>query len=273
MDRKTRQQKQEATNVKSSEDVVIEKNGKLNNFMFGFLAFIVAIVIMSGILVGAFYFVVHNNIYGIGEKYRKEIQNMPLLKWALPKPPDPDDPEYLTDAEIRNKYKKIKEERDKLLKELEDANRLISELEIYKEGYEKVVLEREKEESKLMEEKRKIEEDRAELQKLAAKGDKEGFKKYFETIDRDTAEEIYKEILLEEKSDMDMKGFIQIYENMDESSAARILNEMGEQRIEIIVKILLGMKKENASAILGEMEPGFASKITEKMAESFIKTE
>ena len=273
MNSKARYQRQEAIDIKNSKGAAVGKNSKMNSFMFALLAFVIAVVIMIGILAGAYYFVVNNNVYGIGEKYREEIQNIPMLKWALPSPPDPDDPKYLTDAEIRNRYTAIKDERDKYLKELEDANKLISELEIYKEGYEKVAAEWADEENKLLEEKKKLEEEREELQKLAAQGDKEGFKKYFETIDKDAAEEIYKEILLEEKSNADIKNFIQIYENMDESAAARILNEMGEQKIEIVVKILLGMKKENASAILGRMDAGFASKITEKMAEAFIKTE
>ncbi|NLC69172.1 MAG: hypothetical protein GX754_10435, partial [Clostridiaceae bacterium] len=165
----------------------------------------------------------------------------------------------------------MKEERDRYQKELEEANRLISELEVYKEEYEKVLAEWAGEEQKIQDEKKRLEEKSKELQKLTAQGDKEGFRKYFETINEDVAEEIYREIMLQEKQDTDIKNFIQIYENMDESAAARILSEIGEEKIQLVVEILLQMKKENASAILGSMDAVFASKITEKMAEALLK--
>lgn len=247
-----------------------DKNDKLNNLQFGILAFLVAVIIMTGILAGAFYLIVHNNIYDVAEKYRKEIQNRPLLKWALPEPPDPEDPEYMTDSEMRNKYKEIKKQRDKLLEDLNQANRVVEELKIYKDGYEKILLEKEEERIKLAEEKRKIQEDREEIQTLGAQANKEGFKKYYETMDKDNAEALYREILLEEKIDTDVKKFVQIYEDMDEVAAARIFDEMGEQKIGLVVEILLKMKKENSSTILAEMEPAFASKVTEKMAEGFL---
>jgi len=256
--------------VNTGTDAKEDKNNKYGNLKFGILAFLVAVAIMTGILAGAFYLILHNNVYDVAEKYRKEIQNMPLLKWALPKAPDPEDPEYMTDMEVRSKYKEIKEQRDKLLEELNEANRVVDELKIYKDGYEKIVLEKEEEKIKLMEEKKKIEVDREEIQKLGAEGNKEGFKKYYETMDKDNAEILYREILLEEKIDADVKRFVQIYENMDEAAAARIFDEMGEQKIGLVVEILLKMRKEDSSAILAEMEPAFASKVTEKMAEGFL---
>lgn len=254
------------------EDKNKDKNAKIDNFKFGILAFLVAVIIMAGILLGAFYLIVHNNVYGVAETHRKEIQNMPLLRWALPKPPDPEDPEYMTEKEIRNKYIEIKTQRDDLSEQLKETNRVINELKIYKDGYEKVMIEKEEEKSKLEEEKKKIESDRVEIQKFAAEGNKEDFKKYFEAMDKDKAEELYREILLEEKIDADIKKFVQIYENMDETAVAKIFNEMGEEKIELVIEILTKMKKENSSAILTEMDPVFASKVTEKMAVGVLKT-
>ena len=58
---------------------------------------------MLAVIGGAFYFIMHNNINGIGERYRKNLQAIPVLKLALPSVKDPDDPKYLTDDEIKKK--------------------------------------------------------------------------------------------------------------------------------------------------------------------------
>jgi len=250
------------------ENGTAEEGSKLNNIIFGIVAFLTAIIIMAGILLGAFYLLVHNNFNGIADRYRKDIQNMKLLRWVLPEPPDHDDPEYLADDEIRRRYKVIKEERDQLKKELEEAQKLVSELQIYKEGYEKLVQENQESESKLLEEKNELEKKREEIQELAAKGDTNGFKNYYKQMNAELAEKIYREIMLEEKNEADMKKIVKIYESMDEAAAAKIFNDLGEQNIDMIVDILLRLQVDKASAILGEMDSAFASKVTKKMAEN-----
>ncbi|HOJ09620.1 MAG TPA: DUF615 domain-containing protein [Clostridiales bacterium] len=242
------------------------------NVLFTLLVILTALVIMCIIIGGAFYMVIHNNVYGLGEKYREQIQNITLLKWALPKPMDSDDPKYLNDKEIREKYSEIKIERDDLLKQLNEANLEINRLIIYKQAYEKSIQDKEKEKDYLAEEMKKLEKSKEEIQLLAVDGNKEGFKKYFETIDKEKAEKIYAQIMQDEKTEQDIKKFLQIYENMDEAAAARIFIEMGEKDIKLVVDILSGIKKEKASGILAEMKPEFASKVTREMSKVMLKT-
>jgi len=243
-----------------------KEKSKTNNITFTILAFLTALIIMGGILAGSFYFIIHNNIYGLREKYETQLITMPLLKWALPKPTDPDDPKYLNDNEMREKYTQIKTERDELIKQLEQANTEIGSLKIYKDEYEKSIKEREKEKEIIEKQLIEIDESQEEIQKLAAENNKDGFKKYFESMDKETAEKIYREIMIDEKITKEEKNIIQIYESMDESAAAKIFDEMGETKMQLVVGLLSGIKKEKASGILAEMEPSFASKVTEEIA-------
>lgn len=238
---------------------------KKSNIIFTILAVLTAVIIMGGILVGAYYFVINNNIYGLRDRYESQIAPIPLLRWALPEPEDPDDPKYLTDSEVRERYIQVKEERDQLRKQLEEANTEVSNLKIYKEEYEKIIKEAEDERVFIEEQLSEISTSRDEIQKLAAKNDTEGFRKYYEAIDPETAEEIYREIIQYEKVEQEKKDIIKIYEDMDGAAVARIFEEMGEQNMSVITGILSGMKKNIASAILSEMNPSFASKITEEL--------
>ena len=262
---------QDMKDEKTIKKALSKTKGKMSNLKFVLIVIVLSVIIMASIFVTAFYIVVNNNVYGIGEKYRDKIEKIPLLKRALPEERDEfASIEHLTDEELRSKYMELKMENDELEKKLLEANRLISELEVYKDSYEKIIIEKEKEDNLLLEERNKLESDRQSLQKLAAMGDKEGFKKYFETIDKETAAKIYNEILIEEKSNNEIDGFIKIYEGMDENAAAKILSDMGEENIEIVAKLLLDMNKESASAILGRMNTSFASKVTKKIAEITI---
>ena len=262
---------QDMKDEKTIKKALSKTKGKMSNLKFVLIVIVLSVIIMASIFVTAFYIVVNNNVYGIGEKYRDKIEKIPLLKRALPEERDEfASIEHLTDEELRSKYMELKMENDELEKKLLEANRLISELEVYKDSYEKIIIEKEKEDNLLLEEKNKLESDRQSLQKLAAMGDKEGFKKYFETIDKETAAKIYNEILIEEKSNNEIDGFIKIYEGMDENAAAKILSDMGEENIEIVAKLLLDMNKESASAILGRMNTSFASKVTKKIVEITI---
>lgn len=244
---------------------------KKSNVIFTILAFLTALVIMVGILAGSYYFVIHNNIYGLRDKYEPQIIKMPILKWALPEPADPDDPKYLNDKEIRDRYIRIKTEKDELTKQLEQANIEIGNLKIYKEEYEKLLKEREQEKAVIEKQLIEIEEGQEAIQKLAAENNTDGFKKYFESMNKENAEKIYREIIEDDKIAKEIKNIIQIYENMDESAAAKIFDEMGEKKISVVIGLLSGIKKEKASGILAEMDPSFASKITEEIAKDIGK--
>jgi flagellar motility protein MotE (MotC chaperone) len=68
------------------------------------------------------------------------------------------------------------------------------------------------------------------------------------------------------------KKFSQLYEAMDSSASAKIFEQMGESKMDLIISIIKNIKKEKTSEILAAMKPEFASKLTEKMSQLYIPT-
>lgn len=260
-------------NTKISDQKNNANNGKnKSGFLFTISAVLVALLIIVFILGGAAFFAIRNNFNGIADKYRKQIQAIPVLKLALPALPDPYDPENLTDEELRQKYKELLNIRDDLNQKLKEAEDKITEYEKYRERAVQLSLENERLQNemteranKINEEKKQLEEDKAKFYELVAKEDKKGFKEFFEKMDKETADRIYKEIMEEEKTNEEIKRIVKIYENMDPKAAAKILEEMGADKLEFITDIVKNSKAEIAAGILAEMNPKLASDITEKL--------
>lgn len=253
-----------------------EKQKGRNGILFTLLALVTAIVIMAAVLGGAFYIVVHNNINGIGEAYRPQINKIPILRMALPKAEDPDDPKNLTEGELKDKYNELRKIRTQLTEQLEQASKKIDELNSFKADTEKNQAELERKKADLEAQAAAIEAKNKEmlaveksLNEMIAAGDKEGFRQYFEQVNKEQAAQIYAELVKEQKLDEDTKKFAQRYESMDAKAAAEIFEKMGSSKLELIAKTLHAMKKEAAAEIMAAMTPEFAAKVTEKLHKIF----
>lgn len=273
---KIQNQKIKTEQAPNVQDKKIEKT-KMSNFLFGLLAFLVATFIMAAVFGGALYLIIHNNINGFAERYRDNIKNIPLLRMALPVPPDPEDPKYLSDEEIIRKYQELRATRDTLARQLEEANKKIAELQKYKDNFESLQAEIDKQSKELDarklqldEQEKQLSEDKRQVDELVAKGDRDGFKEFFEKIDKDTAQRLYSEIMKEEALNQEAKKFAQMYEQMDPSAAARIFEEMGASKLELVVDILRYMKKDSYALVVEAMNSEFAAKVTEKMAGLYL---
>jgi flagellar motility protein MotE (MotC chaperone) len=249
-----------------------EDKRKKNGLVLGVLAFLVSLAIIIAVVGGFFCLIIHNNFNKFADKYRKQIQAIPVIRGALAEPPDPDDPELFTESQLREKYKVLIDLRDHQRKQLEQANAEIQELKKVEEQLNKMLEERQTiidQRAQLVEDRKKYEEDKQQLDRLIAEGNKEGFKEYFEKIDKKTAEILYSEILKEQKVDENMKEFVRVYEAMDSTAAARIFEQLGDSKIDLVTGALKNMKKETSAEILEEMTPAFASKVTEKLSELY----
>lgn len=251
---------------------------KKSGLLFGLFAFLVSLIIIAGILGGAFYLVIHNNVNGLGERYRNSIQRIPIVKLALPKVADPEDPKYLTDNEIKAKYQQLRKDKDELTKQLDEANKKIAELQKAKADIDKLKAENDQIKSDMQsqknqfdQQKKQLADDKKKLDQLAAGSDKTGFKEFFEKMEPETAKQMYNQILQEQKASDDEKKFAQLYETMDPSAAAAIFEQMGNSKIDLVVNILKNMKKEASAQILAQMTPAYASNVTEKLSKIYIK--
>jgi flagellar motility protein MotE (MotC chaperone) len=232
---------------------------------------------MVGVIGGAFYIVIHNNVNGLGERYRTNLQGLPLVKLALPAVADPTDPKYLTDDEIKKGYQELRKKNAELTKQLEEAKKNETELQKYKDDQDKTKAEDEKikkdaedQKAQIEAQKKQLDEDQKKVNELIASGDKAGFQAFFQKVDKDTASKIYTEIMKEQKASADATTFSQIYQTMDASAAAKIFEAMGDSKIDLVVEILKNMKKENTAAIIAAMTPDFSSTVTEKLSQAYM---
>lgn len=253
-------------------------NSKKDQIVYGLLALLTAMIIICAVIGGAFYIFIRNNVYGWAEKYRENIQTIPVLRLALPKPGDPEDPRYLSEDELIKKYNDLRSKRDQLVKELELAKNDIMELQKYKDDWDKLKAENEKaivdienQKQELEAYRKEAEEDKTKVDELIARGDKEGFKQFFERVNKETASQLYSELIKEQKASEEAKSFAKLYEKMEPASAAKILERMGEGKMDLIVEILNNMKKDACAQVLAAMDPTFASKATVKLSEVYMK--
>lgn len=93
----------------------------------------------------------------------------------------------------------------------------------------------------------------------------EEYMKYYEAIEPENAEEIYRQCVEQQQGDEKIQAQAKIYSEMEASSAASILENMTGD-LDLVCKILSNMKEAQASAILAEMDTNFASKVTKKMS-------
>ena len=247
---------------------------KSNGMGFVFVSFFVAIVIMLSVFYGFFWYFVSNNVNNVAERHRETIQKIPFLKNSLPEAADPEDPKNLTETELRSKYSEVVNERDQLLAKSQNLEEELKELQEYKDDKDKREQEKkafEAEKAEFEQKKSQFKKDQETFTKQAAENDKDGYKKFYENLYKDTATQIYKEILIDEKEIQGEIDFARIFEQMEPDSAAQILEEMGTDKIDLIVSILKNIKKDSSAEIIAELEPDFASQVSEKLNEEMKK--
>lgn len=95
--------------------------------------------------------------------------------------------------------------------------------------------------------------------------DIEEYRKYYEEISPENAEEIYRQVIEQLQAEQRIIDQAQMYKSMKPADAAAILEEMTGD-LDLVAQILLSMKTKEAGAILAEMNTDMAAKITKKMS-------
>ena len=94
--------------------------------------------------------------------------------------------------------------------------------------------------------------------------DTEEVKKYYEEIEPDNAEKIYKEVCKDYEYSQEIKDQADAYGKMEPASAAAILSEMTND-LTLVAKILDSMQTSKSALILQNMKPKTAAQVTTKM--------
>ena len=92
----------------------------------------------------------------------------------------------------------------------------------------------------------------------------EQYKAYYEAIDPDNAEYLYKQVVAQIETDKIMDEYVKAYTEMKPKQAAAIFNEMGDN-LDLVAKILGHMEANPRGKILQAMDKELASKLTQIM--------
>jgi flagellar motility protein MotE (MotC chaperone) len=91
--------------------------------------------------------------------------------------------------------------------------------------------------------------------------DIENYKKWYESIDSDNAAKLYQQVVQDLQESQKVKDWAEAYAKMDADKAAAILEEMtGDTNL--VSKILNCMTSKQRAAVLAEMDPVYAAKLT-----------
>lgn len=94
--------------------------------------------------------------------------------------------------------------------------------------------------------------------------DIENYKAYYEEIDPDNAEYLYKQVVSQIEIDKKMEEYVQTYSDMKPKQAAAMFEQMTDN-LDLVAEILNRMDPNARAKILGVMDPEISSKLTKIM--------
>lgn len=238
----------------NGEPIGQEKGGKL-------MGFLVAVIIIA-IWLAIFAILIKMDVGGIGSMLRPYLKNVPVISMILPDATD----------------EQIAEEEGSQYKTLSEALARIKELEKEVDDYKnsgaassQTVADMQAEINRL----KQFEDKQAYYDQLKDEFDREvvyadnapdieEYKKWYESIDADNAAELYKEVVQKIQYSQQIKDWAETYSKMEAANAASILEEMTGDT-DLVAQILKNMTSTKRAAIMAEMTPLFAAKITKVM--------
>lgn len=94
--------------------------------------------------------------------------------------------------------------------------------------------------------------------------DIEQYKEYYESIDPDNAELLYKQVVEQQQTDSKISDYVKGYSQMKSKEAAAIFDTMTDN-LNLVAQILENMDAQSRADILGKMNSDTAAKVTEIM--------
>lgn len=264
---------------KDSKNSSQQDGAHKNSVLFYILTIITALLLVVLIIGGVFFFAIKSNVNGIADNMRDTIEKIPVLNLALPEKPEPEDEKNMTEEQVRQKYTQIRAEKLALDKQVEELTKQLADLnkQLSAKDTDSSLLKQQKETAETAQQKQaaeyqKLKKDFDELSAVIAKGDSAAYKNYFEKTDPALAAELYEKAVQDQKASEEVKKYVSIYETMDASASASILEKLGTGKMSLILEIMKNLKKETSASILTEMTPEFAAKVSEQLAKSYNVT-
>ena len=242
--------KKEAKKNGTADEFEEESGGGKAAVVFVTLMIIVIWIAILAVLI-------HFDVGGFGSTVMQPIlKDVPYVNKILPKTEDSKYPYKTVDEAVAY----IKE----LEKELADAKESNSENDAYVADLEAQAAQW----KEYKDNEQKFEEEKAKFYKEVVFSDQapdiNEYKKYYESIDPQNAENLYKQVVEQQEKDDDMSDYVKAYSQMKPKQAAAIFDTMTDN-LELVAKILSAMKADARGDILGNMKTDTAAKVTKLM--------
>lgn len=260
--------KEEKRNRKLAKKEV-KKNGTTDEFeeeSGGGKAAVVFVTLMIIVIwIAILAVLIHFDVGGFGSTVMQPIlKDVPYVNKILPKT---EEEETKTKEDSKYPYKTVDEAVayiKELEKELADAKESNSENDAYVADLEAQAAQW----KEYKENEQKFEEEKAKFYKEVVFSDQapdiNEYKKYYESIDPQNAENLYKQVVEQQEKDDDMSDYVKAYSQMKPKQAAAIFDTMTDN-LELVAKILSAMKADARGDILGNMKTDTAAKVTKLM--------
>lgn len=227
------------------------------------VAFVTLMIIVIWIAILAV--LIHFDVGGFGSTVMQPIlKDVPYVNKILPKT---EEEETKTKEDSKYPYKTVDEAVayiKELEKELADAKESNSENDAYVADLEAQAAQW----KEYKDNEQKFEEEKAKFYKEVVFSDQapdiNEYKKYYESIDPQNAENLYKQVVEQQEKDDDMSDYVKAYSQMKPKQAAAIFDTMTDN-LELVAKILSAMKADARGDILGNMKTDTAAKVTKLM--------
>lgn len=219
------------------------------------------VVILLGIMAAC----IKLDVGGIGNNVlRPVIKDVPVLNKILPKASNEqlskeNNYSYDNISDAVEKIKQLEKENDKLKADYDDINSKVSD---YQAEIKRLKV-FEDQQADYEEKVKKFNEDIVYNDNAP---DISEYKAYYDEIEPDNAQEIYRQVVEQLQADETTKSLATAYAKMDSGAAAKALETNDD--ISLVCKILKNMSEKSMAAIMNQMTPEFAAKVTKKINSS-----
>ncbi len=243
----TQQSSKEAKKELKAQRKKEKKPGKVGLIILLVVLFLAAAVVVTWIF----------DLFGLREQvYIPLLRNVPIVNNLLPPPADAaGTPQVLSQEQLLAKVKDLETQLDKSdqdLKAANDKNKLFTDELTRLQAIENQQLD--------------FKAEKEAYERAVAEKDPNAFVKFFESVSPETAESIYRELKGTVEDNKNLKNYVATYQNMDETAAAKVLEELVTTDMDLVVLILKNIDTKKTSAILASMTPANAARITKRMA-------
>lgn len=233
-----------------------ESSGKFGTFLI--------ILIFLLIWITALALLVKLDVGGLGTTLRPYLKDVPVVSLILPSVP-----EEQIQWEENYPYKNM----DEAMNEVDALRKQVAQLEKENSAYaiENAQLKAENNRLKKFEDNvTEFEERVKRFEQYVVFNDKAPdvsvYKEFYESIEPENAERLYQYVVELMKYDEGVVTQAELFANMKPGQAAEALQEMTAD-IEFITKVLLAMKKDNATEIMNKMDALFVAKVMQRMTD------